>query len=56
MKTNLFPIEFNGKLYYEKDCDEFYLGYYTSRFLLCYNSGIYLGEDMYLYPDGEIAE
>lgn len=54
MKTN-FPIKYNNKLYYKNDCDEFFLDYLTI-YNVCDNGGIYLGEDMYLFPNGEMLE
>ena len=35
-EQKLFPIDFNGKKYYEKDCDDLFLMLYTCKEALCY--------------------
>jgi len=53
---DLYPIEYEGKLYYEKDCDPVFVGYYQTRFGLNALGGVYLCNDDWVYPDGTIEE
>jgi len=55
-KNSLFPILFNGKQYYEKDCDGIFLCFYTCRESLNDLNGVYMSEDMWVYPDGSMDE
>jgi|TARA_Y100000034_G_scaffold81383_1_gene97536 hypothetical protein len=53
-KNKLFPIYFKGKKYLEKDCNDVFLGFYTSKEALNEENGVYLAEDMWVYPDGSM--
>lgn len=52
----IWPVKYNDKLWYESDCDELYVNMYEFREQLNSDSGIYLAEDMWIYPDGSIGE
>jgi hypothetical protein len=52
----LWPVEYNDKLWYEKDCDELYVDMYEFRLQLNSEGGIYLSEDIWIYPDGSMGE
>jgi hypothetical protein len=52
----LYPVVYNDKIYYKKDCDELFIDMYRFRYMLNENGGIYLSEDMWLYPDGSMKE
>ena len=57
MKTNNnFPVEYDGKNYYEKDCDDIFLAFYEERFQLNGDGGVYMSEDIWVYPDGTMDE
>lgn len=51
MKNKLFPIEFDGKVYNEEDCDAEFLDNYTDRNMLLGGMILLYGET-YLTPDG----
>lgn len=53
-KNELFPIYYNGEKYYEKDCDDLFLSFYDGDYTLNSEGGVYLGEDIYIYPDGSM--
>lgn len=49
-----YPVEYNGKLYYEKDCDEVFVNLYSIPESLNDNGGVYVAEGMWVYPDGSM--
>ena len=51
-----YPIEFNGKLYYEEDCDEMFNLIYAGAGTLMPGGGAYIGEGTYIYPDGSMGD
>ena len=51
-EESIWPVLYNGKKWYEKDCDELYVSMYEFREQLNLESGIYLTEGICLYPDG----
>lgn len=53
MSDNLYPLKFNNKLYYEKDCDGTFAAFYTSRYSLRWDGSVYVGDGMSVYPNGE---
>jgi hypothetical protein len=55
-EENLFPVYFNGKEYYEKDCDDIFLSFYNCRESLNFLGGVYLSEGTWVYPDGSMDE
>jgi len=56
MEEELFPVYFNGKEYYEEDCDDVFLALYHSRESLNDLGGVYMGDGDSVYPDGSIDE
>ncbi len=55
-EDKLFPVHFDGEKYYEKDCDDFFLGFYHSKESLNGLGGVYLSEGTWVYPDGSMDE
>lgn len=53
-ENNLYPINYNGKQYFEKDCDEVFLCYYHDIHALNSMGGVYLSDDVWIYPDGSM--
>jgi hypothetical protein len=43
------------KLIYKEDCDELFVDMYEFREQLNYNGGVYLSEDVWIYPDGSMV-
>jgi len=54
-KESLFPVYYNHKPYYKKDCDQIFLDFYNCRESLNVNGGVYLSEDIWVYPDGSMG-
>ena len=50
----LFPVVFNGKEYYEKDCDSVFLAFYNDIDMLKCSGGVYIGDGLNVYPDGSM--
>lgn len=55
-KENLFPVYFNGKKYFEDDCADIFLGFYTCKEALNEFGGVYLSEGIWVYPDGSMED
>jgi hypothetical protein len=53
---NIWPVLYKDKLWYEKDCDELFINMYEFREQLNSEGGIYLSEDVWIYPDGSMSE
>jgi hypothetical protein len=56
IQEHLFPITYNGKEYYEKDCDEMYLTFFNDVMALNQNAGVYMSDGMWVYPDGTMED
>lgn len=52
----LYPVFFNGKNYYKKDCDEIFTAFYHSRDALGLNCSVYVSEGMRICPDGTFED
>ncbi|HPI69260.1 MAG TPA: hypothetical protein PLV06_11395 [Bacteroidales bacterium] len=48
----LYPIEYNGRLYYREDCDELFVQFYTNEDILSADCSICVSDGLWLYPDG----
>lgn len=55
-EESLFPVYFEGKKYFEKDCSDVFLAFYHSKDALNDSSGVYVGDGDWVYPDGSIRE
>ena len=55
-KENLFPVNFEGKQYFEKDCDGVFLAVYPCREALNWEGGVYMTEGLWIYPDGSTID
>ena len=55
-KKSLFPVYFEGKEYYEKDCDDVFLAFYHCKETLNGANGVYVSEGLWVYPDGSMDE
>ena len=55
-KEKLFPIYYKGKKYLKKDCDELFLAFYHSKLALGSSCGVYMGDKLWVYPDGSVDE
>lgn len=51
---NLYPVNYNGKDYYYKDCADIFTALYNDIVSLTAAKSVYLGEGMYVYPCGKI--
>jgi hypothetical protein len=52
---SLFPVLYEGKEYYEDDCDIMFLSFYHDRVSLTPSGGVYMAEGDFVYPDGSIG-
>ena len=55
-EDSLYPIGYKGKWLEEEECDSVFTAFYHSRFSLNDESGVYLSEGHWIYPDGHIDE
>ena len=55
-KESLFPVYFNGKKYFEKDCDDVFLSFYHCKEALNGLGGVYSSAGLWVYPDGSMDE
>lgn len=55
-EEKLFPVLYDGKKYYKKDCDDIFLSFYFCREALNELGGVYMTEDTWVYPDGYMNE
>lgn len=56
MNKKLYPIEFRGKIYLEKDCSDIFKSFYTGFYSLRYDKSVYVGDGMSVYPDGSWSD
>ena len=54
-EENLYPVYYEGKRYFEKDCDEMFLCFYHTVHALNGDRGVYMFEDVWVYPDGSTS-
>lgn len=55
-KNDLFPVHYNGKDYYEKDCASIFLAFYSCKEALNWEMGVYMSGGISVYPDGTMNE
>ena len=55
-KERLYPIKYEDRLWYQKDCDEIFVNNYHTVWSLSVDGGVYLAEGLWVYPDGKIEE
>lgn len=52
----LYPVTFNGKNYYEKDCDDLFTAFYNDPLDLMDDGSVYASDGVYVFPDGSSPE
>lgn len=52
----LYPINYNGRLYYKKDCDDLFVRFYTKKEALRIDGSIRVSKGLWLYPDGSLYD
>jgi hypothetical protein len=55
-EESIYPVLYSNILWYEKDCDELFVDMYNYREQLNSEGGVYLSEDVWIYPDGKMNE
>jgi len=55
-KKNLYPVNYNGELWDEDDCDEMFIALYHSKEALREDGCVYLGEGIWVGPDGSTGD
>ena len=53
-KSKMYPVEYKGKLWYEKDCGEIFNFNYNMRKVIAKDSSVFIYDDMWVYPDDNI--
>lgn len=53
-EDELYPIRYLGKLYFADDVDEVFESLYHDKESLLPIGCVYIGENMYVFPDGKI--
>lgn len=52
-KNKLYPVIYNGKEYFEKDCHPMFVAYYQSSYALRPDISVYISSDIGgIFPDG----
>ena len=51
----LYPVHFNGKLYYKKDVDDLFAACYHDKAALRWDNSVYAGDGISICPDGTIS-
>ena len=51
-KNKLYPIQYKGKLWYEKDCHDLFVAFYHSKSDLDFNMSVYVGDGERIAPNG----
>lgn len=49
----IYPIHYNDRLYYEKDCNEVFIGFYSGPDSLGESSSVYVCDGLRVCPDGK---
>nr|DAI89602.1 MAG TPA: hypothetical protein [Caudoviricetes sp.] len=49
----MYPIMYKGKEWYEEDCDDVFLSFYSCPQALGWDQSVYVAEGERIYPDGE---
>lgn len=52
--NDMFPINYNRKLWYEEDCDDVFLAFYNDEYSLTNDCSVYMIAGGYVYPDGKM--
>ena len=55
-ENELYPVHDNLEEWHEIDCDEVFVNCYHNRHMLNDSGGVYMGDDTWVYPDGNIEE
>lgn len=53
-EERIYPVIYDDKYWYEKDCDELFIDLYEVKEQLNPEGGIYMAEGLWLYPDGSM--
>lgn len=56
IKLELYPIYYDGKKWKEEDCDDVFVSCYHERESLNPMMGVYIGDGIWVYPDGTMGE
>lgn len=55
-QKKLYPINWKGKYYLEKDCGDVFNSVYTHPMVLREDCSIYLGDGLSVFPNDEMIE
>lgn len=54
INNGIFPINYKGKLWTEKDCDDVFLAFYEGKHSLNCDCAVYIMDGDWIFPDGKI--
>ena len=52
-KKHLYPISYNGKQYYEEDCDDLFVSFYHDSYALNDDCMVYISDGLWISPSGK---
>ena len=51
IEESLWPVEYDNKLWYEKDCGSIFRSFYHSRYSLRADGCVYISDGSWVFPD-----
>lgn len=51
IEEKIWPVYYDGKYWYEKDCGELFKALYHERIMLRDDGCVYVGDGSWVYPD-----
>lgn len=54
--SSIYPVEFEGKMWEEKDCGDVFTAVYHDRAALRGDGAVYVGDGVYVYPNGKFLD
>ena len=55
-ELELYPIYYEGDWWEKEDCSDVFVSFYHDRISLNFEMGVYVGEGIWVYPDGKMEE
>jgi len=56
MEEELYPVIYNFVEWFKEDCSDIFVNCYHSKSDLNFEGGVYLGDGMWVYPDGKMEQ
>lgn len=52
-KKSIYPVSFEGKLWFENQVDETFKSFYHTRDALDWQNSVYVGDGLRIFPNGD---